>query len=72
MHLLPERDATLARPATSPAAAGPDAGSRCRPGCVAATNWGALVLGAALLAVLTLRLKFDPVASVLTTFLACA
>ena len=68
VHLLPERAATLAAEGTPPAA-GPERWLALPAGLRRATNWGALALGTALLAVLTLRLKFDPVASVLTTFL---
>ena len=69
VHLLPGREATLAAEGTPPAA-GPERWLALPAGLRRATNWGALALGAALVAFLTLRLKFDPVASVLTTFLA--
>jgi MFS family permease len=68
VHLLPEREATLAAEGTPPVA-GPERWLALPAGLRRATNGGALLLGVALLALLTLRLKFDPVASVLTTFL---
>ena len=68
VHLLPGREATLAADGDA-ARRGPERWLALPAGLRRATNWGALALGAALLACLTLRLKFDPVASVLTTFL---
>ncbi|HXU02467.1 MAG TPA: hypothetical protein VN903_15995, partial [Polyangia bacterium] len=68
VHLLPERAATLASDGGKPPA-GPERWLALPAGLRRATNGIALVGGAALLAWLIWRLRIDPVASVLTTFL---
>jgi MFS family permease len=68
VHVLPGRGATDAAAGDQPAV-GPERWLSLPAGLRRATNWGALVVGAALLAWLTFRWKFDPVASVLITFL---
>ncbi|HEY7376261.1 MAG TPA: hypothetical protein VIF57_29130 [Polyangia bacterium] len=69
VHLLPGRDATLAGGGGA-GAVGP-ARWRVLPAALRrTTNGGAVAVGVALLAVLVWRLEIDPVASVLTTFLA--
>jgi MFS family permease len=68
VHLLPERAATLASDGDQPAA-GPERWLALPARLRRATNWTALAGGTALLVWLIWRLKFDPVSSVLTTFL---
>jgi hypothetical protein len=65
---LPERAATLASDGDQPAA-GPERWLALPARLRRATNWTALAGGTALLVWLIWRLKFDPVSSVLTTFL---
>ena len=63
---------TRARPLAAdetPAPRARSAGSPCRPGCDGRRTGARWSSARLLLALLTLRLKFDPVASVLTTFL---
>ena len=68
VHLLPERDATPAGVGRE-APAGPERWLALPSGMRRAVNWGALATGGALVAAMVWQLKFDPVTSVLTTFL---
>jgi hypothetical protein len=68
LHLLPQREATLA----SDGGQAPDGPERWRAlpvGMRRAVNGGALAAGGLLVAALVWRLAFDPITSVLTTFL---
>ena len=69
VHLLPERGEATPGGDGEQGAPGPERWLALPAAWRRATNWGALVLGAAVLAGLTLRLKIDPIASTLTTFL---
>jgi hypothetical protein len=68
VHLLPGRDETLAGGTGGPPT-GPARWLVLPAALRRATNGSAIVVGAAVLAVLVWRLKVDPVASALTTFL---
>ena len=68
VHLLPERDATPAADLRD-APAGLERWLALSSGMRRAVNWGALATGGALIAAMVWQLKFDPVTSVLTTFL---
>jgi hypothetical protein len=69
VHLLPGREGTLAG-GTGAAAVGPARWRVLPAGLRRTTNAGAVAVGVALLAILVWRLEIDPVASMLTTFLA--
>jgi hypothetical protein len=68
VHLLPERDATLAGDGREPLS-GPERWLALPSAMRRVVNWSALAAGGALVAALMWQLKFDPVTSVLTTFL---
>jgi hypothetical protein len=67
VHLLPDRAATLA--SDGGAAAGPERWLALPPALRRACNWGALAIGAGVVAWLLFRWKLDPVSSVMMTFL---
>jgi MFS family permease len=67
VHLLPDRAATLASDGGS--AAGPERWLVLPAALRRACNWGALAIGAGVLAWLVFRWKLDPVSSVMMTFL---
>jgi len=69
VHLLPAREPVPGGDGEK-GPPGPERWLALPAGWRRATNWGALALGAGVAAGLALRLKIDPVASVLTTFLA--
>jgi hypothetical protein len=68
VHLLPGREATLASGGAKPMA-GPERWLVLPAGLRRTIDWGAVVIGAAVIAGLVVRAKVDPVASVLATFL---
>jgi MFS family permease len=67
LHVLPEREATLARDAD--AVVGPERWLALPAGLRRAINGGALAVGAGILACLLFRWGLDPVSSVMGTFL---
>jgi MFS family permease len=67
VHLLPDRAATLASDDT--AVAGPERWLALPAATRRACNWGALVIGAGVIAWLVLRWQVNPVSSVMMTFL---
>jgi hypothetical protein len=71
VHLLPEREATLA-PGGATASAGPERWLALPAGLRRAANWGGFVVGTAVLAGAVLVLRLDPVPSVLAVFLGVA
>ena len=68
VHLLPDRNATLGSDG-DPSFVGPERWRALPVGVRRTVNWGALATGAALVVAMVWRLNFDPVTSVLTTFL---